>query len=405
VPRLTSPMLLQLQAHFAARDKRLRRRVFFPKGEVMLSYAIKDTRITLPNSVIEPLCTMLLEELLHRAAMQTKFGAALLDTGLQDLLVPFSERSSSKALIALPRGSTQRIPDGQYLRLFMHWMQQEPYRVDLDLSFSFFDANWKFVEGCDFTNLSAPDKSYLHSGDYTDAPAPHGATEYIDLHLEKLLKRGIRYAMMIVFSYNSVPFDQMPYAMAGIMQRSDKTGEIFEPRTVQHRFDLSGNAQIAIPMYVDLQAKNMQWLDIKLTPEGSNHQVGGYHQKLSAIGKDFQNYFSSGTRATLWQLACIHAAARSETVFVRDEHGKVKQFEKGNASPLEFYRSVVQHEENTILEKPELTRAMLCYVVRADFVPPAGSEMYALYWNDTPRTALLKQSASDLVDQLRLKSD
>jgi hypothetical protein len=402
VPRLTSPMLLQLQAHFAARGQRLRRRVFFPKGEVMLSYAIKDTREMLPDSILEPVCTVMLEELLSRASRQSKFATALIDSGLKELLVPFSERSSSKALIALPRGSTQGIPDGQWLRLFMHWMQQEPYRVDLDLSFSFFDANWKFVEKCDFTNLAAKDNSYIHSGDYTDAPAPNGASEYIDLHLEKLLKRGIRYAMMIVFSYNSVPFDQMPYAFAGVMQRAGKSGEIFEPRTVQNRFDLSGNAQIAIPLYLDLQARKMQWLDIKLTPEGMNHQVGGYYQKLSAIGKDFQNYFSSGTRATLWQLACIHAAARSEMVLIRAAN-EVRRFEKGHSNNLEFYQRIVQ-EQAGILEQSEFTTPMLSYLVRADFTPPENSEMYALYWNDIATNAVSKKHASDLVDQLSLTS-
>jgi Prokaryotic RING finger family 4 len=401
VPRLTSPMLLQLQAHFAARGQRLRRRVFFPKSEVMLSYALKDKREILPDSTLEPVCSAMLEELLSRASHQTKFATALLDSDLAELLVPFSERSSSKALIALPRGSTQSIPDGQWLRLFMHWMQQEPYRVDLDLSFSFFDTNWKFVEKCDFTNLAAKDNSYIHSGDYTDAPAPYGATEYIDLHLEKLLKTGIRYAMMIVFSYNSVPFDQMPYAFAGVMQRTDKSGEIFEPRTVQNRFDLSGNAQIAIPLYLDLQTRKLQWLDIKLNPEGMNHQVGGYYQKLSAIGKDFQNYFLSGTRATLWQLACLHAAARSQTVLIRKAN-EVRRFEKGDSSDFEFYQRIVQ-QQHGVLEQAEFTTPMLSYVVRADFTPPENSEMYALYWNDTTN-AISKKRASDLVDQLSLKT-
>jgi hypothetical protein len=186
LPKLTSPMLLQLQAHFSSRGQPLRRRVFFPKGEVLLSFSSKDSRATLPQEWRDALINAILSEMLARAAKLPSAPTALLDAGLQDLFVPLAERASSKALIALPRGSRQPVPRGNTVRLFMHWMQREPYRVDLDLSFSFFDTNWRFLEGCDFTNLSAKDEAYIHSGDYTDAPEPDGASEYIDLDPERL---------------------------------------------------------------------------------------------------------------------------------------------------------------------------------------------------------------------------
>jgi stress response protein SCP2 len=399
-PKLTAPMLLQLQAHFSAREQPLRRRVFFPKGEVLLSYSSEDKRVTLPQAWCTALMDALLSELLSRAAKLPSAQTALLDVDLQNLFVPLSERASSKALIALPRGSRQPVPQGKTVRLFMHWMQREPYCVDLDLSFSFFDANWRFLEGCDFTNLASPDGAYTHSGDYTDAPEPNGASEYIDLNLEKLQKRGIRYCMMIVFSYNSVPFDQMPFAMAGMMQRADSTGEIFEPRTVQNRFDLSGNAQIAIPLYLDLKRLEMQWLDIKLTPEGTNHQVGGYHKKLGAIGKDFQNYYAAGTRPTLWQLACVHAAARASVVQVRSPKS-VQVFTKGEAAPLDFFwRIAEQRAPDGSLEQFEPAPNGLAFLLRRDLVLPP-SEVYALYWQDLPSEGLHKQRATDLVDALK----
>ncbi len=401
VPKLTSAMLLQLQAHFEARAKLWKRRVFFPKGDVMLSYATKDTRKLLPTNLLEPLRTGILLELLRRAEKQPRFETALLDQGLQDLFVPVAERSSSKALIALPRGSTQPIPADKTLRLFMHWMQSENRRVDLDLSFSFFDTNWRFVEQCDFTNLSDKNNSYVHSGDYTDAPAPDGASEYIDLDLPKLEKRRIRYAMMIVFSYNSVPFDQMPYAFAGIMHRNN-TGEVFEARTVQNRFDLSGNAQIAIPLFVDLQERRLRWLDIKLTPEGMNHQVGGYHKKLAQIGKDFEHYFNAGSRATMWQLVCLHAAARASTVYIRDENGSVSQYHKSTFSTLEFYnRIIARAHPDATFEHPELNSPAFCALVRGDLELPARSEVYALHWDGLSSEKLQRRTASNLIDALK----
>jgi hypothetical protein len=338
----------------------------------------------------------------NRAAAKTPNRLARVGDARDDCLEKIASPIASKtrAVLHRPWQTPVRLPRSAPAPCWLGcWL--EPYRVDLDLSFSFFDTNWRFLEGCDFTNLASPDGAYIHSGDYTDAPEPSGASEYIDLNLEKLQKRGVRYCMMIVFSYNSVPFDQMPYATAGIMHRSDSSGEIFEPRTVQNRFDLTGNAQIAIPLYVDLERLQMQWLDIKLTPEGMNHQVMGYHKKLGAIGKDFQNYYAAGTRPTLWQLACLHAATRANTVQVRTEKG-LEVFTKGTATPLEFYwRIVKQTAPEDILEQSSLEPNSLAYLLRRNLELPPESEVYALYWQDLPSTNLKKKRIGNLLDGLK----
>jgi len=66
------------------------------------------------------------------------------------------------------------------LRLFLHWMQADQ-RVDLDLSVGFFDEHWRHVGTCDYTSLRFADRAAVHSGDRTDAPAPDGASEFLDL--------------------------------------------------------------------------------------------------------------------------------------------------------------------------------------------------------------------------------
>jgi stress response protein SCP2 len=398
--RMGVPMLLTLLAHMGTRLNKLPKRVFFPKGEVLYGYATPDARSTLPPVQVERITDTLEQELLGRAGAQTSLSSAVLDEGLRDLFVPFAERSASPSRIVVPRGSLLPIPNDTKLRLFMHWMEARNQRVDLDLSVSFFDARWRFQDKCDFTNLSDANGAFVHSGDYTDAPEPLGASEFVDLDLPKLRARGIRYAMMIVFSYNSVPFDRMPFAFAGVMHRRDNSGEVFEPRTVEHRFDLQGNAQIAIPMFVDLERARMRWLDVKLTQDGMNHQVGGYYRRLAGLGADMDAYFSSGARATLWPLACLHAAARTKRVLVRQSDQSILEFNRRDReTPLEFYRRAVhlEHPDARLERIPEMIEPTFAALMRHDLELPDGSRAYALDWANQSASRVKRLTAGDLL--------
>ncbi len=63
-------------------------------------------------------------------------------------------------------------------------MQPADQRVDLDLALGMYDQDWTHTGTCDYTRLSLV--GAVHSGDYTDAPAPHGATEFLDIDLDAL---------------------------------------------------------------------------------------------------------------------------------------------------------------------------------------------------------------------------
>ena len=395
-----TPMALTLLTHLNTRDQKLTKRVFFPKGEVLLSYASKDTRALLSRSWLNPIIELLENELLHRLSKKPKFSSAILDQGLRHVFVPFAERSTARSLVSVPRGSFLPVPEGKRLRLFLHWMQNEEQRVDLDLSVSFYDPRWKYLDKCDFTRLRSENDAFVHSGDYTDAPAPLGASEFVDLNLKKLKERGIRYIMMVVFSYNSIPFDHMALAFAGLMNRRDDAGEVVEPRTVTHRFDLQGNAQIATPLLLDLERLRMRWLDLKVASQGVNHQVGGYFGRLAGLGSDLTAYYDSGARPTLWQLACLHAAARSKQVQVRLSRGGVRFFERAlGETSLEFYRRLLAlTQADAKLERIQpASQPLWAALLRDDLKIPDSSEMYALYWQNHSVQQVQQLAASDLL--------
>lgn len=297
------------------------RRVFFPRGRVTRAYAIDDDRPPLPPRVAGRAGELIAAEAVRRLAAGEggRYDVAVLDAALADLPVPFAERASAASLVAVPRGSSLPVPaDGETVRLFLHWLQPKGVRVDLDLSVALYDDLWRFVGLCDYTHLTYAGAAARHSGDLTSAPAPHGATEYLDLDLPRLAHAGVRFVVPAVLSYNNVPFDELPDAFAGFMAVNGEKRAVYDPRTVRQRFDLAGDAALRVPMIVDLRTRRAWWADVTLTTGEGNHDVWRHRKQLGRMGNDLLDTFRPRGRATLWDLACWTAAARTDgPVYVR----------------------------------------------------------------------------------------
>ncbi|MFF1415075.1 MXAN_6230/SCO0854 family RING domain-containing protein [Streptomyces sp. NPDC058289] len=305
-----------------AEDRLGARRVFFPRGEVTRALSVAEDRPPLPEPLVREVAGMLEAEVLRRFARpgEEPYELAVLDSALADLVVPFAERDSARTLVAVPRGSAQSLPAGEVLRLFLHWTEPTGNRTDLDLSVAFFDGDWQFTGRCDYTQLRhGPEGAAVHSGDLTSAPAPAGATEYVDLDLAKLAEHGDAYAVPLVFSFNNVPFEELPDAFAGFMAlpADGPRDASYDPRTVRQRFDLTGESRAYLPMVVDLGARRALWADVHLPPSGSHQSVGASGgERLAAAAEDVCDHFGSGTRTTLWDLTVWRAAARTREVVV-----------------------------------------------------------------------------------------
>ncbi|WP_405707960.1 hypothetical protein OG264_10205 [Streptomyces xanthophaeus] len=293
------------------------KRVFFPRGQVAHSFTRDDDRAPLAEAVTASVCELFEAEVLRRLACAPPYDLAVLDSRLAHLHVPSAERAAAKALVTVPKGSFQALPDGEVLRMFLHWMEPPKKRVDLDLSVVLFDAQWNYAGLCDYTNLVYGGRAVVHSGDLVSAPAPHGASEYVDIDLDALADAGVRFAMPVVFSYNNIPFELLPDAFAGFMALPGRSGRTsrYDPRTVRQRYDLVGNSRIHVPLLVDLERRGFLWTDVHLPDDEGYHSVAAHGEDLARVGRDLFQYFSTG-RTTLWELAGWHAAARCPEVTV-----------------------------------------------------------------------------------------
>jgi hypothetical protein len=377
------------------------RRVFFPAGRAATAHVAADRRTPLPAGLVARVVGALEAEVLRRAAALPGVACAVIDAGLAGLVAPFAERTAARALVTLARGSVLPIPPGRQLRLFCHWMEDGP-RVDLDLSVALFSSTWQHVGTCDYTRLRFAGRAAVHSGDLTSAPAPLGASEFVDLDVPALGAAGARYAVVTILSYNNVPFTNMAEAFAGFMLRTAEpdSGEVFDARTVEQRFDLTGPGKVTITFVVDLAARTMRWLDVNARVTGTDHAVHRHHDTLATIAAALTDSFAAGTRVTLGELARWHAAARADQVIVRDGN-RLSRYARRGGEPVDAFASRLATADRDGQGVPQDgSTAALQLLVRGDLPTPDGAEVYALHPAGLDAAMVRLLTASDLAGAL-----
>jgi hypothetical protein len=303
--QVSSPVLLQLLAQVRA-PRPLPLRAFTPKGAFAKVYGIKDRREPLTPEVLARAARICESALVMRFASLPPLGRCFIDPALREYKVPLAQRASSKSLRTLVRGSRLPMPDTRFIRLFL-WWKNGTGRTDIDLSAAFFDANFVFKQTVAYYNLK--DYGGYHSGDIVDAP--DGASEFIDLDIDALVDRGIRYVVTSINSYTEQPYCDLPECFAGWMARADTaSGEVFEPRSVFDRVDIASDTGICLPFVMDLQERRMIWADLGLTSSPRWNNVGN---NLSGVSLMLRALVHT-PRPDLETLFDLHVRARGERV-------------------------------------------------------------------------------------------
>ncbi len=303
--QVSSPVLLQLLAQVRA-PRPLPLRAFTPKGSFAKIYGIKDLRELLTPDVLARAARICEDALVKRFASLPPLGRCFIDPALREYRVPLAQRASSKSLRTLVRGSRLPMPDTRFIRLFLWWKNGRE-RTDIDLSAAFFDANFVFTQTVAYYNLKG--FGGYHSGDIVDAP--DGASEFIDLDLDVLVEKGIRYVVTSINSFTEQPYCDLPECFAGWMARADAaSGEVFEPRSVFDRIDIASDTGICLPFVMDLQERRMIWADLGLTSSPRWNNVGN---NLSGISLMLRALVHT-PRPDLETLFDLHVRARGERV-------------------------------------------------------------------------------------------
>lgn len=271
-------ILWTLYTHFMYRNEtENEERIIFPKGDPLHARSIKAIGKSLPKEICNEVCLCLAESIFSQYSKREPMGKVYISNDLKRYKMPFNVRGSSKNSKMLTRGT--RLPlkeDIKVVRLFVHWKGR-----DVDLSALMMNDEFEYKGHVSYTNLrfnQTKDNKYaiVHSGDITHAP--NGASEFIDIDLEQFEKHypEIRYIAMNVYSFSQIPFENIEECLAGVMEREEaQSGEIFEPATVKIKSDLCSGMINTIPLLVDLQRKEVIWIDLSNNTAAYNIETSG----------------------------------------------------------------------------------------------------------------------------------
>jgi Prokaryotic RING finger family 4 len=397
-PRLSTPLLLTLYRFLPSRLRPVARRVYWPKGAVTTGVSAPDERAPLTGDAVRAAMTAVTAELLRRFGEKPALDTVVIDEALRRVMVPFNERTASRSAVALPRGSVVPVPREKIVRMFLHWCQPEKGGTftDIDLSVGFYTDTWQEAGVCSYYQLKLQDRQgrtiATSGGDMRNAPFPDGASELVDVDWDRALAAGARYAVMVVNNYSGMPFSLLERGFAGLMLRDDVGGLHFDPRTVELKFDLQGENGVYMPLVLDLQAGVLHWLDVYAEGQLIFNNVATSRRAITNICPTLIQYFASGIRPSIYELALLHAASRSRTVLVRGN--TVRRFRRREGEEVAaFHARLARGEggEGATLSVAEGRTLAVLY--RGDVELPDGTERYVLF----PGQVTATMSASDLI--------
>lgn len=337
--KVSTPVLLQAWRHFLNRND-LDGRAFFPKGNAAKVQFTNERLSPMADGVAEATAAGIRRVLVDRFRELPSLGKVFLDERLKDQIVPFSQRSASRSLRSLARGSRFDLPEGDTVRFFCWWKnisgsEEEKSRVDLDLSASLFNADWQSSGEIAYYNLRQGE--CYHSGDITSAPK--GACEFIDITLSSILEMGARYVVMSVLSYTGQPFIALPECFGGwMMRQKPNSGEVFEAKTVQDKIDITASTRVCVPVIIDAEARKVYWADLGLKSGAQINNAAKNSVGFTQIGQAIVNL----NKPTLYDLFQMHIEARGEVVKSQEEADTIFGLHEGTVSA--FDTSVVLSE-------------------------------------------------------------
>ena len=357
---ISTPVLLQVRQHFIGRmaEQRTPVRVFFPKGNLARAMSIKNELPAIDATICKNVARICRDALIEQYKEKDFLGNVFVDEDFKHYLVPFSQRSASKAVKTIVRGSKVPVKeDASAVRAFIWWTNMDDSknddywnngRVDIDLSAAIFDENWNYLEHVSYTHLRSAKYKAYHSGDITNGGSVkgNGVAEFLDVDIDSVGKRG-RYVVYQVYNYTSQKFCDLTNCRFGWMEREDvNSGEIFEPTTVAMKMDLTAESTVAIPVIFDCVERKFIWCDLNLAMPCSNRGGNNIESNISGV---IATCFAMANmnKANLYDLILLNAKARGNIVTDRNEADII--FSNDTTKPTE---TVIEVDTEKGIETP-----------------------------------------------------
>jgi hypothetical protein len=325
--QVSTRVLFQLMGNMKTRLTDTNTRVVFPKGNAQKAMLVKTELPKLAPDLVEKVIHGLSDVLIKKFSTLEPMGNVWIEEAMNNCPLPAQQRSASDGSLSVGRGTQLPISkDKSTLRLFIYWVGR-----DIDLSATFYSEDFTTKSHISYTNLRNAEINSYHSGDITSAP--HGASEFIDVNIEHTLRSGKRYVVMNVLVYDGPTFAEHDKCYAGWMTRSKpNSNEIYDPRTVEAKINLTSNTTNSIPVVFDLKNRTAIWTD--LTYNFNSSYYNNVESNRATIEQTMQSIITLDNKSTLADLFLLHALARGTVCETREEADIVFAMEDADVTPF-----------------------------------------------------------------------
>ena len=279
-------------------------------------------------------------------------GKIFIDEDYKNIMLTTSEKDSNVSLRPMTRGSRIKFnPKAEVLRFFVAWKNLDEKtlkelntayskldektlkeltpmysRVDVDLSALTFNENLEFNDVVAYYNQKK--SGFAFSGDITNAP--EGALEYIDVFdLERLKKKGNRYILMQIRSYNGYTFEEINSVYAGVMELTSieaKEKKNMYSTAITEGFQIVSSERTTNTILVDLKNYEYIWLDMNMDSYKLDIFQNALNYEEIPYLNDMLRYFSRKQYVTMYDLLKLNADVRG--VLTKDKKEADVIFEK-----------------------------------------------------------------------------
>jgi hypothetical protein len=271
IGKLTTIQLLKLHRYLETIDDRAWR-TFPPRGNWgKVQIVAAEPRRRLPRALRGDLLGMIGPELARR--LHAVGPVALAPEARRVKL-----QTNDGELSPFGRGTVFPIPERvRFVRTATYWkIGPTGTNVWFDNGWNFCADDWSPVGVCAWNATRFHDAA-VFSGDPTSSKELEGrACQMIDLYPDRLVKRGVRYAVWTVLCYSRITFAKAIDVHAALQwgERA-QAGKLFEPSRCQLSFPLRGDHLTKYVVYLDLPRRELVYIDANLPARVSSAGANG----------------------------------------------------------------------------------------------------------------------------------
>ena len=185
---------------------------------------------------------------------------------LDEKLKKVKLQTNAQELAPYGRGTRFEIPENiTFIRSGSYWQTDEYYDTWYDNGWNFFDSKWEPLATCCWNSERVLDDSAIFSGDpATGGTAEGKGCQMIDLYLEQLIEKGVRYALWNVLGFSHKTFSEADVVATLQMGENPSEDKIYEPSRASMVFPLKGNNLTKYILLLDLKTREVVYLDANL---------------------------------------------------------------------------------------------------------------------------------------------